>query len=671
MKKKLLCLTLCAVLAGSMAGCSASTPDGSAAEPSVDGLADQTTSPEPDETEDAMTAVPAYTIDEMFTDRDREAGYDGTDGTAISLNGTEIQCSADSVEITGTTAVIRETGTYILTGKLENGQIIVEAGKDDKVQLVLDGAAINCDTSAAIYVRQADKVFLTLAADSENRLSNTADFTAIDDNNIDGVLFAKSDLTLNGSGALTINAAYGHGVVSKDDLAVTGGSYTIDSAGHGLSGKDSVRILDGSFVINSGKDGVHSEHKDDSTLGFIYIAGGTFRITAQGDGFDAATVLQADGGAFTITAGGGSRNAVDRAEKGGEGGRPGGGPGGKTGRPGEGPGTGEGAEGGTGRPGEGAEMSEVEGVSPGGNPRNRGQRPQAVIEGAADANTTSDPDTSPSTKGLKAGTLLLVRGGDFTINTADDALHSNGNLTVQNGSLNLASGDDGMHADAALTVSGGTVDISTCYEGLEGQTIEISGGVISLISADDGLNAAGGNDGSGFNGGSSPDSFSGSENHFIRISGGVIRISASGDGIDSNGSFYVTGGEIYVDGPENGGDSALDYDGDAVIEGGLIIAAGSGKMAQNFSQSSSQGAILTDLTQPQNAGTTISLADSSGEELISYTPKKTSSNVLVSCPGLTQGQTYELTAGTETISITLDSLIYGAGGMGMRGGGPR
>lgn len=709
--KKILCLSLCAALAVSMTGCGAGSPAGGASE--VDTSAGSASEVGPstgaETAPDASPVSPGLNIGEMFTDRDKETGYDTADSAVLTLDGAEIRCDSDSVEIDGAAATIRAAGTYILTGQLDNGQIIVDAGKSDKVQLVLDGAAVNCDTSAAIYVRQADKVFITLAAGSENTLSNTGDFAAIDDNNIDGVLFSKDDLTINGSGSLTINAACGHGVVSKDDLVITGGTYTIQSAGHGLSGKDSVRILDGIFVINSGKDGVHAENKDDDSLGYIYIAGGTYSITAQGDGFDAATVLQADDGSFTITAGGGSQNAAEREGNGGPGGwggvgkRPGGGSASDSGRSDVGDTSGSGrsggggasgsgrsdggdADSGGGRPGGGgrtggrpgqndADMPPVGGNGSSGESGNSSEEgssgitPPSHSAPAGDSAATETPASdTPSTKGLKAGTLLLVQGGSFSINSADDALHSNGDLAVHNGSLALATGDDGMHADGALTVSGGTVDISTCYEGLEGQTIEISGGVISLTASDDGLNAAGGSDQSGFNGGPAPDNFAASDDGFIRITGGIIRIDASGDGIDSNGSLYVTGGEIYVDGPVGGGDSALDYDGEAVIEGGFIVAVGSRGMAQNFGEARNQGAIMVDLSQPQSAGTSVSLADSSGKELISYTPQKTYSNIVISCPGLAQSQTYELTAGTETISIAMDSLIYGTGGMGKRGG---
>ena len=161
---------------------------------------------------------------------------------------------------------------------------------------MLDGADIHSETSAAIYVRQADKVFLTMAADSGSTLSNGGTFTAIDENNIDAVVFSKEDLTLNGNGTMTVESPAGHGVVSKDDLVLTSGTYEITASSHGLSGKDSVRIAAGSFTIVSGKDGIHAENADDSELGFLYISGGVLQIDASGDGIDSNGSLTVSGG---------------------------------------------------------------------------------------------------------------------------------------------------------------------------------------------------------------------------------------------------------------------------------------------------------------------------------------------------------------------------------------
>ena len=271
-----------------------------------------------------------------------------------------------------------------------------------------------------------------------------------------------------------------------------------------------------------------------------------------------------------------------------------------------------------------------------------------------------------SAKGIKAGTDITVRSGSCTLDCADDAVHANGNVTISGGTFTITTGDDGVHADNAVTITDGTIDIPKCYEGIEGQTIDISGGTIDIVSSDDGLNAAGGADQSGF-GGRGPDSFGGNSDCCITISGGTIRIDASGDGIDSNGDLTVSGGEIYVSGPTSDSNSALDYDGSATVTGGTVIAAGYSGMAQNFGADSTQGSIL--LTSRSTSTETIRVTDASGSVLAEFTPAKAYNCVIVSTPALKQGGTYTVTMGGESTDVTLDSLIYGTGGMGGGMGG--
>ena len=238
---------------------------------------------------------------DMFSDRDKEVGYDESESVTISLADNSSSCESDAVSITENTITIKDEGTYILSGSLSDGMVIVEAEDTDKVQIVLNGASISNDQSAALYVRSADKVFVTTASGTENTLEhNGSSYTAIDENNIDAAIFSKSDLTLNGEGTLTVTAQEGHGIVSKDDLVLTSGTYVITSTSHGLSGKDSVRIANGSYTIVSGKDGIHAENKDDSSSGFVYLAGGTYTISAGDDGIHAASNVTISDGKIDI-----------------------------------------------------------------------------------------------------------------------------------------------------------------------------------------------------------------------------------------------------------------------------------------------------------------------------------------------------------------------------------
>ncbi|QUO31691.1 carbohydrate-binding domain-containing protein [Faecalicatena sp. Marseille-Q4148] len=550
------------------------------------------------ESSDAVgTSITEIDTSNMFSDRDKEVGYEESESVAISLADDSSVCESDAVVITENTVTIKEEGTYILSGSLSNGMVIVEAEDTDKIQIILNGVSISNSQSAALYVRSADKVFITTASGTENILENNGTYVAIDENNIDSAVFSKSDLTLNGEGTLTVTAQEGHGIVSKDDLVLTSGTYVITSASHGISGKDSVRIANGSYTIVSEKDGIHAENTEDSSLGFVYLAGGSFSITSQQDGISASSWLQAEDGTYEILSGEGSARVQNQSS------------------------------------GEDKPM-------------------QRTFQEEAEENTTS-------IKGIKAAAQLVLNGGTYNIDAEDDALHSNGNLAVKNGTYALSSGDDGIHADSNASISGGSIDIIKSYEGIEGLSIDITGGVIFVLATDDGMNAAGGNDSSGFEGpGFGGDQFASTEGAYINIAGGVLRVNASGDGIDSNGDITVSGGETYVSGPTNDGNGTLDYSGTAQITGGIFAAAGSSGMAQNFDSSSTQGVIMIN-TDPQEQNTNIVLLDSNGTELLNWTAEKEYSSIIISSSEIKEGETYTIKAGTTEQSITMDSMVYG------------
>ena len=612
------------------------------------------------------TTVTPTNIDfsQIFSDRDFEIGYDETTSAQITLNGTSASCDSNAVLISGSTVTITDEGTYILNGTLENGMVIVDAEDTDKIQLVLNGVSITNESSASIYVRQADKVFITTNTDTKNSLSNGGTYTAIDDNNIDAVIFSKADLTLNGAGVLSIHAEAGHGIVSKDDVIVTSGTYDITAASHGISGKDRVGIANGSFTIVSGKDGIHAENTDDTSLGYVYLEDGTFDITAQGDGISAENVLQIEDGSFKIQTGEGS-DAVNLDQKESEksmGQRP------ERRR--------EQKE--TEQTTEGTTTTELSGMTE----TSWTNKESGVTElsettvtpkATTEITTQTTEDTSVSKKGLKATSDLVINGGSFELDTEDDAVHSNANVSINSGEFQIATGDDGMHADSNLTIASGTIEITKSYEGLEGQSVTISGGEIRLVASDDGVNAAGGNDQSGmstFAGGHGGDKFASDSNAIITISGGTLYVNAEGDGIDSNGSITMSGGEVYVLGPNGTGNGMLDYDSEATISGGTFVAVGSSGMAQNFGDSSTQGSILVSVGQ-QEAGSIVKLIDENKKELLSWTAEKSFECVLISCPDIQKGSTYTISAGASQTEVTMDSLLYGAGTEGGKGAGSR
>lgn len=273
-------------------------------------------------------------------------------------------------------------------------------------------------------------------------------------------------------------------------------------------------------------------------------------------------------------------------------------------------------------------------------------------------------------KGLKASGPISITGGTVTVSSWDDAIHSDDSVTISGGELELDSRDDAVHADDLLTVNDGTLTITRSYEGLEAREVVINGGVIRLNASDDGVNAGGGNDGSNAFGPRGGDPFAADSNASLAINGGTLYINASGDGVDSNGSLTVTGGELYISGPTNNGNGALDYGTSAQITGGVVAAAGSAGMAENFGPGSTQGSILLNLGN-QKAGEAIRLTDSQGRVLLEFTPEKDYQSVVISTPELALGESYTLTAGNFSQSITLTELIYGNGmGMGGPGCGP-
>ena len=618
MKKKIVMTLVLCCLAGSLTACRSKGTESSLSE-AVETLAegqetDGNTDGEAGESAgEAADVSSQFSDDEMFTDRDYETNSNEVTAE-ISLDGTGASCQGDGVEISGQMITVTEEGTYLFSGTLEDGSIIVDAPDAAKVHLILNGVSINSETSAPIYVSQADKVFLTLAEGTENALSNGGVFEPQINESIDSVIFSKQNLTLNGAGSLTVTSPAGHGIRSNDDLVITGGSYTISCASHGLKANDSIRITGGTTLnIRSGKDGIHSEHDSDASLGFVYISGGTFDIEADGDGISASGMMQIEDGDLKLVTGGGSENGAHS----------------------------------------GAEAA--------------------------------------SRKGLKADGNLLINGGTFSIDSADDSIHSNVSISIGGGTFELSTGDDAIHGDDTLTITAGDIFIQESYEGLEALHVEIQGGNIQITAADDGINAAGesgavpnpperngseqgnsedtdsetlpqgpGGGGRGGRGGGpggmgmgkrgGPGGGPSSSNGTISISGGTILIHASGDGIDANGSVDILGGSVTIVGPAHGDTSILDYGTTASISGGTFIGTGSSGMGQTFGDSE-QAAVAIRLEE-QAAGTEVSLRDSDGNILISTVPDQPFSMILLSSPDLTAGETYQVTAGEMVLEAT-------------------
>ena len=584
----------------------------------------------------AQAAASAGLIDPGYSDRDLASTWNEVNAAYVTLDGESISYTGSNAVVDGGSITITSEGTYVFSGSLTAGQIIVEAANTHKVQLVLNGVSITSPDGPAIYVKQADKVFITLAEGSDNTIADSASYTLAEgEDEPNAAVFSKDDLTINGSGALDVTGNYRHGILSKDDLVITGGEITVNAVEDGIRGKDAVAIYDGKLSIAAAGDGIKSNNDEEADRGWVSIDGGSIYVEAGEDGIQAETVLQVTGGDLDILAGGGSANAPEQL----------------------------------------------------GN--DFGRRSNQVWASAEAEDTTS-------MKGMKAGTALYVTGGTLNIDSADDSVHSNGTVTISGGQLTLATGDDGVHADGTLLVEGGVIDITKSYEGLEGVPLIITGGDIHLVASDDGLNSAGDDDmfGGGMGdreqagpGGAMPDAAGStavpedpdaiagvvpdeapasagssdtvSGETYIRISGGLVVIDAGGDGIDSNREFYMEGGTVLVNGPTNSGNGPLDL-GSGIVSGGTIIAAGSAGMAVGFTSSSTQPSILLRYSQVQAAGTLLTLTDDSGSVIVSFAPSKDYQSVVISSPDMELDSTYTLYSGGTTESGGTDGLYTGS-----------
>ena len=658
---RLLCIALCACMA--LNGCSSTS------------LPDDTLSSEQEETESSVSSSEdsAYT----YSDYELDDSFDRQSAASITLSGSTAQSNGSGVSINNATVTISKGGCYLISGELEDGQIIVDAGDSDKVQLVLDKASIHCSTGSAILVRNADKVKVTLAADSENELSDGTEYQT-DDDNPDAALFSKDDPVINGSGSLTVQGNYKHGIAGNDDLVITGGRLTVNSLSHALRGKDSVAILDGTFVLTSQKDGIQASNTEDSTKGWVQIDGGNFTIQSSGDGIQAETNLSIYDGSFTITSGGGAVNGADHTEnRGGGFGRPGGN------RP-------DSANGQTSpempsQPAEGgqtpSEMPSQPAEGEQSSSGNESDYSELIFDpDDFDDTSTDDSDTTVSTKGIKAGNALLIQQGTFVIDSADDAIHSNYSVTIDGGSFQLSSGDDGIHAEAYLNINGGTTTIAESYEGLEAAQIHISGGTTQVSSSDDGLNATGGSsfelvDGllvlKDISSSDTEQTFGGrggmfevEDNCDITISGGNLTVTTSnGDGIDSNGSLNVSGGTVLVFGSSSGGEGALDYTGSSSISGGTLVALGSSGMAQSMEPDDSHATLMVTWDEVQPAGTRLTLCTQQGEILCSLQSTNSFQTAVIGTDSLSAGQKVSLytggTVNSDSQLLTMGTLSDG------------
>lgn len=590
-----------------------------------------------------------------FTERDSDTAYDADTAISLDLSQLEEASQAPGVSVDGSQVTLTQEGTYLISGQLTEGSLAIDAPQDAKIHLVLQEATLSSSTDTPLVITQADKVFITLEGNSS--VSQTSEGAAAEGSSSPCAIVSSSDLTFNGEGSLAVTSAAGKGIDCKDDLVIAGGTYQIEAASHGAEANDSLCIKEASLQIISGKDGLHAENNDDASLGYVYMESGSLDIESQGDGVSASSWMDIADGTLSITSGGGASEAtpVSNTQALGE---PPAQPGAQNGsldlgRPGQDSSDAP-SFGGQGSPNQG--QTPPSGTMPpampsGDAPGSNAQMPPAAgpedatapLDTSAVTGSAEGASDTASTKGLKAGGALTVRGGTLAIDAADDALHSEDDITLSGGALELASGDDGAHADGALTVSGGTIAISTCYEGLEGAQVVIQDGAIELVATDDGVNASDGSTAQAFG----PQAQGGSS-CAITISGGTLDIQASGDAIDSNGSLEITGGTIACEGPTQGDTSILDFDTTGTITGGTFKGTGAAKMVQTLT-STTQG-VLTVNTGAQQAGAKVTLKDETGAVIETWEPSQPYELIIFSSSRIAPNATYHVEVGDQTLS---------------------
>lgn len=556
-----------------------------------------------------------------------------------------------SVRIDGQTVTITQAGTYQIAGTLDDGALIVESGENAKISLVLGGVNIKNSTGAAIQIATADDVTIELSEGTTNVLQSGEKVdiaTATESEEASGgALQSKADLKIKGKGSLTVLGYLNNGIHCTKDLKIKNGNISVTALGHGIKGKNSVTVSGGTVTVTSGKDGITSDETENEEKGFVTIEDGKIIITSAGDGVSAETTLTVTGGVISIISGGGSANAQQKTDN---------------------------------------------------------------MRDWWDFDNSASDDNSASCKGLKAGKALVISGGSITIDAQDDALHTDGDMTISGGECILSTGDDGAHAALSLTVLDGKITVLTSYEGLEANQITLAGGELDITASDDGINANGGSDGfsGGFGGGfggrrsdmnsqsgdmtppdnsnmqTPPDGNAPSGNAptmpgqdaadsmttddttikqpLLLITGGKITVNADGDGLDSNGDLRVEGGDITVNGPSNGGNGAIDIGtengGAGVIAGGTLIALGASSMAENFGSTSTQCAFLVTMNS-FGAGETITITDSQGTVLCTGVTVKSANSVVFSSADLVVGETYTVTIGSTSATVTQSSTVVG------------
>jgi len=550
----------------------------------------------------------SYSGSTYFTENDVDGDWaDNAYTTYITLDGSGGTIDGNGAYFLDGDLVISNGGWYVLTGTLEDGKIIVDAHDSSKVWIRLNGVTVSCSDDACLRVDQADKVFLTLAEGTENSFSSGTAYSeeALADNT-GGTIFSHDDLTINGSGSLSITAGYKHGIDVNDSLVITGGNITITAPRDGIHVSDSLRFMEASLTIDAGDDAVHSDDE-------LYIESGTVLINSCYEGLEAVTIDIA-GGDITMYPTDDGINANGGSSTMGFGGPGGGGTNGMPFPPDF----------------SDRDMSSMSNTSDSGMP---------PVSGEMSGTTSTDGEMS----GMPSQGEMPSMPGEMSGTTSTDGEMSG--MPFQ-----------GEMPSMPREMSGTTSTDGEMTSGMPSQ-----GEMPSTPGERPGTTQAENSD--------TDDTATDEKEPYIRISGGTLTIinetGRDADGLDSNGSIYIDGGDIRISLLGDGTNNAIDYGsesgGECIVTGGTILAFGGSSMAEEFSENCTQCAVLYNIGSTVEAGTLFSLLDQEGEEIISYTPECSYSSVSFSLPEMTVGETYTVVCGENSSELTMDSTAVSAG----------
>ena len=549
-------------------------------------------------------------VDTHYSEQD--LSWDASSETAIDLSN---PTATDGVTVEDGTLTITKAGTYKLSGEYQ-GQIKVETADSDAVRLVLDNANITNSSGAALNVVNADEVILYSASGTTNTISDGADYTATGEDDPDAVVYSKADLTIAGEGTLKVNGNHEDGIHTSDGLVIASGTLEVNAANTGIKGKDYVDILGGTINVTAQQDGIKSTNDTDEGQGWTRLSNGTVTVNAGDDGFKASRVVEISGGSLT----------VEQSDEGIE-----------------------------------AQYINVSGGDV--NVTSADDGMNASLKTSNSESTDSSENTSDTANqqqnnqqpgslpgGQQSGTSNQQQQGTgqppAMSGTSQDGTSQNGaSGTAQQQNNTQNQGNQNMGQPPAMpggNAQDGTSQNGTTGTGQQGMGQPPQGGMpgggggtFEVIDA------------------------------AINVSGGHVTVNAEGDGIDSNGVTTLSGGTLIVNGPSQGGNAALDTNGDLLLNGATVLSGSTADMFEAPSTNSTSGYLKLTNSSGFEQGSTVQVADSSGKVVANY--KVTKSNVqlvLVSSSSIVKGQSYTAYTTTSAVDSNATSLASGATELG-------